>query len=387
MGDVIHIITPSCRHHCLPSVAASIAYTELHGLRVVWHVSIQDEYDLYGGSQVNDILDTIHNGWIWLCNDDNVLHPGFFKAVSEAIRRPGKVKIFSEKRLDKFKYLRSMKENVKDSKIDGGQMVVHSDIFKNYRFDMEKYRAHADGKMLEQMLIDHPDEFEFIDSPVVYFNALLWPKVEVQTKPEQERIDANSVIKYYYNHIHYIRKNNPTWRGTRLDKYPQDMALYADVIFKRKPEYIIETGTFHGGSALFFGDMMSLTGGKKVFSIDINHDRKFPEHPLVEYIKGSSADPVLVKSIADRISDPIMVVLDSDHSTDHVRKEMELFAPLVTKGQYMVVEDCYSKSTKPIGPYYAVQDFLKTHSEFKLYNLEKRFIFGMTNGGWLRKIR
>jgi len=171
-----------------------------------------------------------------------------------------------------------------------------------------------------------------------------------------------------------------------LDKYPQDILLYADAIFKRKPDYIIETGTFYGGSALFFGDMLLLTGGKKVFSIDNRTNRNFPAHPLVEYVNGSSSDPNLINELKRRLDGTVMVSLDSDHSTHHVRKELELFAPIVSRGQYIVVEDCYHRGKRQLGPFFAVKDFLETHKEFKQYDIAKRFVFGITKGGWLRKI-
>jgi cephalosporin hydroxylase len=176
------------------------------------------------------------------------------------------------------------------------------------------------------------------------------------------------------------------WRGVRLDKYPQDLLLYSEVIFKRRPDFIVETGTFYGGSALFFADMLRLIGGKKVFSIDNRKDRNFPYHPLVEYVNGSSVDSDTIGYIKSKIGGKVMVSLDSDHRTHHVLKELEMFAPIVTKGQYMAVEDAYSRSTKPDGPYYAIEKFLTTHKEFRMYNLEKKYVFGLTKGGWLRKI-
>jgi cephalosporin hydroxylase len=199
------------------------------------------------------------------------------------------------------------------------------------------------------------------------------------------RITKEEFIGRYYHHIHHVRGHNPNWRNVRLDKHPSDICLYSEVIFKRRPDYIIETGTFYGGSALFFGDMLSLIGGKKVFSIDNRKDRNFPEHPFVEYINGSSADPLIMKWIKSRVSGNVMASLDSDHSKEHVLKELDLIAPIVTRGQYIVVEDAY-RANEPIGPYYAIKEFLSKNKDFRKYNIEKKFICSISRDGWLRKI-
>lgn len=154
----------------------------------------------------------------------------------------------------------------------------------------------------------------------------------------------------HYNYIHRFGNGirEPLWRGTRVVKFPQDLILYAQVIFKRKPDYIIETGTHFGGSALFLGDMLSLIGGKKVISIDVSHKQNPPAHPMVEYILGSSIDPEIVERIRKEVSgSKVMVSLDSDHSTKHVLAELRTYQNIVTRGQYMVVEDCWTRHKKP----------------------------------------
>jgi cephalosporin hydroxylase len=81
-----------------------------------------------------------------------------------------------------------------------------------------------------------------------------------------------------------------------------------------------------------------------------------------------------------------MVVLDSDHSTKHVAAELEAWKDIVTKDQYLVVEDCWTYREGPYHPYKAVKDFLKANPNFKRYNIEKQFVFAVTRDGWLRKI-
>lgn len=194
----------------------------------------------------------------------------------------------------------------------------------------------------------------------------------------------------HYEHIHDNKGNRPKWREIEVDKFPQDLVLYAQAIFKRKPSFIIEAGTAYGGSANFFGDLLLLSGGRRVFSVDVNA-RSTPSHPFVTYIKGSSVAKEILDHLREETKDgSVMVVLDSDHSRKHVLAELNAYADIVSSGQYMVVEDCYTRGPvkgRPeyYHPYLAVEDFLRVNKGYRRYDLEKQFIFAVTKGGWLRK--
>jgi len=200
----------------------------------------------------------------------------------------------------------------------------------------------------------------------------------------------NEAAIEYYRYIHTFGNGirEPRWRGTRVVKFPQDLILYAQVIFKRVPDFIVETGTHFGGSALFFADMLSLVGGKKVFSIDVSDAFNPPKHPLVEHVLGSSTDLAIVERIRSEVAGArVMVVLDSDHSTKHVLEELHAYQDMVTKGQYLVVEDCWTRHQKPYLPWYAVEKFLKENSRYRRANIEKQFLYAVTKDGWLRRLR
>jgi len=203
-----------------------------------------------------------------------------------------------------------------------------------------------------------------------------------------EGLSDEEIRHYRYIHTFGSGVREPRWRGTRVVKFPQDLILYAQVIFKRKPDYIIETGTHFGGSALFFGDMLQLIGGKKVISIDVSHKLNPPKHPMVEYILGSSIDPEIVERIRREVAGSrVMATLDSDHSTKHVLAEMRAYQNIVTVGQYMVVEDCWTRHKKPYDPWYAVKKFLEENGRYHRFALEKQFIYAVTKDGWLRRQR
>ena len=189
----------------------------------------------------------------------------------------------------------------------------------------------------------------------------------------------------FYRRIH-LSKKDPKWRGVRVIKFPTDLILYEQVIWENRPDFIIDIGTNLGGSALMFADFLEMTGKGKVISIDIESKVR-PEHPRVQYITGSSTDKEVVKQVKELVGDgSVMVVLDSDHSRQHVKWELYYYQHIVTKGQYLVVEDCYSRHAKPFGPKQAKDWFLSRYKGFEQTNIDDQFLVGMTREGWLRKL-
>jgi len=196
----------------------------------------------------------------------------------------------------------------------------------------------------------------------------------------------------FYFHTRRASKGNrePRWRGLQVIKTPMDMILYAEMMWECKPDWVIESGTFYGGSAMFFADMLKLTYGKgHVITIDIAPQLTEP-HPMVEYIIGSSIDNEIVDRIKKIVEgEKVMVVLDSDHHTEHVKKEISIYSKIVTVGQYMVVEDSYNPNRGWWAPKKAVDWFLKSTEDFiqeKKYD-DKYLLNNSTLYGWLRRIK
>ena len=130
----------------------------------------------------------------------------------------------------------------------------------------------------------------------------------------------------------------------------------------------------------------------EVVSVDIGHWPSRPAHPRLTYLTASSTDHDVVAQVAERAegADTVLVVLDSDHSRDHVLAELRAYAPLVTPGSYLVVEDT-NINGHPVyeafgpGPMEAVQDFLKERDDFEVDRSREKFLFSFNPGGWLRK--
>lgn len=194
----------------------------------------------------------------------------------------------------------------------------------------------------------------------------------------------------------YFTQGMTYFEGVPMLKCPNDLWIYQELIFDLKPTLIIETGTAFGGSALFFARQLEKLGAGSVVSVDISPAERLPRHSRITYLAGSSIDPSVVAMVAKRARahERVMVVLDSDHGADHVAAELEAYAPLVTRGQFLVVEDT-NIDGHPVnidwkggrGPHTAVEGFLPRYPEFARDPLCERYLLTMHPGGWLRRIK
>jgi cephalosporin hydroxylase len=182
-----------------------------------------------------------------------------------------------------------------------------------------------------------------------------------------------------------------TWMGVPIAKAPSDMIAYAEIIHETRPDIIIETGTWQGGSALFFAHLFDLIGRGRVFTIDVQPSEARPKHPRITYATGSSIDPDAVAWLTgEAASRRTMVVLDADHRKSHVATELEAYAPLVSVGHYLVVEDT-NMNGRPVawkqgpGPGEALDEWLPDHPEFERDERPERYLLTFQPGGWLRK--
>ena len=185
------------------------------------------------------------------------------------------------------------------------------------------------------------------------------------------------------------------WLGHECQKTPGDMWAYQEIIFETKPDLIVECGTFNGGSALYFASLLELSGKGEIISIDVEDRPGRPTHPRIHYISGSSTAPGVLEQVRLRLPEKgnVMVVLDSDHSRDHVLAELRAYGPLVSKDCYLVVEDGVV-NFRPIhnpfyptdGPTEAIMDFLKESDAFHIDKTRERFLVSVCPNGFLRRI-
>lgn len=139
-----------------------------------------------------------------------------------------------------------------------------------------------------------------------------------------------------------------SWFGRPIIQLPDDLIRIQEVIYAIKPDVLIETGVAHGGSLIFYASLFKAMERGRVVGIDIEirpHNRSAIEahelFPLISLIEGSSTDPSIAAKAQSHIKsgETVMVLLDSNHSYDHVYRELELYAPTVSLGSYIVVTD------------------------------------------------
>jgi len=202
------------------------------------------------------------------------------------------------------------------------------------------------------------------------------------------------------------------WLGRPIFQFPQDIVQFQEIVWQTKPDLIIETGIAHGGSLILSASLLALLdllspAKRMVLGIDIDirqHNREAIEaHPLSDRIKmleGSSTDQDIIDQVYNyaRNFKSVMVCLDSNHTHEHVLRELQLYSPFVSAGNYCivwdtVVEDMPENSCKdrPWGkgdnPKTAVWEFLKTHPEFEVdKSIQNKLLITVAPDGYLRRV-
>jgi len=197
-----------------------------------------------------------------------------------------------------------------------------------------------------------------------------------------------------------------TWMGLPIIQFPQDMIAMQEIIWSCKPDLIIETGIARGGSLIYYASLLQLVGeGGRILGIDVDirpdNRAAIESHPTfgqVTMIEGSSVDPAILEQVCKRASEAerVMVVLDSNHTHNHVLEELRLYSPLVTKGSYLVVFDTVIEDMpgdffpgRPWGkgnnPRTAVHAFLETSGRFEIdRSIDAKLQITVARDGYLR---
>ena len=184
-----------------------------------------------------------------------------------------------------------------------------------------------------------------------------------------------------------------TWLGAQALKNPLDLWIYQEIMVETRPELIVETGTYRGGSAFYLASICDLLGAGEVLSVDVEPLRDdYPAHPRITYLGGrSSTDPEVVAEVRARAAGKrTLVVLDSDHSQAHVEAELAAYAEIVPVGCYLIVEDSnigqIRKDLLP-GPLEAIESFVARTDEFEIDRAREKFLITQNPSGYLRRVR
>lgn len=208
----------------------------------------------------------------------------------------------------------------------------------------------------------------------------------------------------HYNWIHQT-----TWFGEPILQLPQDMFALQEIFFTTRPKYVVELGVAWGGSLLFYSTLMQILGGERAIGVDIYIPddlrvrlSKFgPVSERICLIQGSSVE----RASADQVhalldgSRQVLLILDSDHTFEHVLKELRLYSPLVGKGHYLVcsdtvVEDIPPQTHRPRpwgpgnSPRTALGEFLRENDRFEVDQLlESKLLLTCNPRGYLHCIK
>lgn len=271
--------------------------------------------------------------------------------------------------------------------LSGGRLVVNKNTWFAHWFrgnigfpypmsgkQVENARKYSESLWLKNKWDKQVRPFQFL---IDKFNPPSWENKKIGTMRDE-------LQKTFYHNVH-LKGHDPKWRGTTIVKLPTDLILYAEAIFEKKPDFIIDIGTRFGGSALMFQDLLDINGGGQVITIDKFPDSRIKRDPRIFYLEGGSTSEDILNKVKTLVSGKVMLSIDGDHRRPQVKRELMKYKDIVTPGQYMVVEDCYGRNGELVGPGEARDWFLKRNKQFKKTNFDEKYLVGFTKDGWLLK--
>lgn len=231
-------------------------------------------------------------------------------------------------------------------------------------------------------------------------------EAEIQAQSNDEKVQGlardffNESARHKYSY-HF------SWMGRPIIQLPQDMIAMQELVWRIQPDLIIECGIAHGGSIIYYASLLQLLGHGEVLGIDVDirpHNRKaIEEHPMAHRItmfEGSSIAPEMVAKVRQLAEGKkVIVVLDSNHTHDHVLEELRAYAPLVSVDSYCVVMDTVVEDMpadffpdRPWGhgdnPKTAVWQYLKENSDFAIdRQVQDKLLLTVAPDGYLRRVR
>lgn len=209
-----------------------------------------------------------------------------------------------------------------------------------------------------------------------------------QKKIQQLKADKdlrNLSQEWFIKSSHYEYSYHFTWMGRPVIQFPQDMIAMQEIIWQTRPDLIIETGIAHGGSLIYYASLCEMMGHGEVLGIDVDirpHNRvEIEKHAMfkrITMLEGSSVDEEIARQVHSLASGKsVLLILDSNHTHNHVLRELDLYSPLVKKGGYLVVFDTIIEDMpadffpeRPWGvgdnPKTAVREFLTKNDRFQI---------------------
>ncbi len=203
----------------------------------------------------------------------------------------------------------------------------------------------------------------------------------------------DSFVELWSREVAFFLGNK--WLGIQTLQHPLDAWVTQEILWELKPDFVVETGTRRGGSALLWATVLEQGNPSgRVITVDIKDEvQEASRHPLwerkIEFLKGSSTAPGIVAAIAQRVRGKrVVVILDSLHTREHVLDELKLYSPFVPMGSYLFVQDtsAWSEDSRT-GAGQAVLDFLNMTDAFESDRSRERFLLTGNATGFLERVK
>jgi cephalosporin hydroxylase len=215
----------------------------------------------------------------------------------------------------------------------------------------------------------------------------------VLSSQEQKIVREFHQLYYRLWFEHRVDTHTLSWFGHEMMKCPLDLWIYQELLVRTRPDFVVETGTWYGASALYLAMLLDHIGHGQVVTVEVDVKANLPAHPRIRYVVGSCLDPAVIAQLREIVGrQRALVILDSHHETEHVYQELLAYSPLVQTGDYLIVEDT-NINGHPVypeygpGPMEALDRFLSHNDEFVIDQRCERFLLTMNPKGYLRRVQ
>lgn len=200
-------------------------------------------------------------------------------------------------------------------------------------------------------------------------------------------------LKNVLSYMQYRIMNETKYFGVTTFKSPLDFWVYQELLFETRPDYIVEIGNFHGGSALALAHLCDALGHGEIIGVDISHagvPDLVRQHPRIRLIEGDACQsfPAVASLIGGNRN--VMIIEDSSHTFENTLAVLRTFSPLVAPGHYFIVEDGIIQhgldgGPSP-GPYEAIEVFVRENGGFEIDRSRESFLITWNPKGYLKRI-
>ncbi|HEX2272389.1 MAG TPA: CmcI family methyltransferase [Acidimicrobiales bacterium] len=207
------------------------------------------------------------------------------------------------------------------------------------------------------------------------------------------RLTLGQWLRYHQSDVVFERC---TWMGVRTWKSPLDAWIYQEILHEVRPDVVLEIGSAAGGSTLYLAHLLDLIGQGTVVSVDIDRSRFQAKHPRIVTVTGPSSSAATLEKVAALCEGKrALVIHDADHRKAQVLEDLRAYAPFVSVGSYLIVEDGIIDVFRPHealgvtyeGPLAAIEEFLRSSDWFEVDDSRERYLLTYNPRGFLRRVR